>query len=205
MQQTAFAVTQASETLFAMDTVMTLTAYGKNAETAIEQAKKIVLENEARWSVTKESSEVFHLNSQGSAEISAETFEIVSRALEMSELTDGAFDITVYPLVNAWGFTAGTHRVPDEAEIKELLLLVGRDKLTISGSSAYLNAGSMIDLGGIAKGYTGDMIIDAFKSCGINSALINLGGNVQTLGAKPDGSAWRIGIKSPYDEPCSGS
>ncbi len=184
--------------LFAMDTYMTLTAYGESADKALDDAVRLINENDARWSVTRPESEVSRLNAQKSAAVSEETKQLLGRASEMSAFTDGAFDPTVYPLVKAWGFTTGAHRVPGDEEIGGLLELVGMDKLSLSGAEASLSGGAQIDLGGIAKGYTGDMVLSLLRKAGVKSAIVNLGGNVQTLGSKPDGSAWRIGIRSPY-------
>ncbi|MBR5750998.1 MAG: FAD:protein FMN transferase [Clostridia bacterium] len=184
--------------LFAMDTYMTLTAYGESADKALDDAVRLINENDARWSVTRPESELSHLNAQKSAAVSEETKRLLGRASEMSAFTDGAFDPTVYPLVKAWGFTTGAHRVPGDSEIRSLLDLVGMEKLSLSGAEASLSGGAQIDLGGIAKGYTGDMVLSLLRKAGVKSAIVNLGGNVQTLGSKPDGSAWRIGIRSPY-------
>ncbi|MBO7385467.1 MAG: FAD:protein FMN transferase [Clostridia bacterium] len=184
--------------LFAMDTYMTLTAYGESADKALDDAVRLINENDARWSVTRPESEVSRLNAQKSAAVSEETKQLLGRASEMSAFTDGAFDPPVYPLVKAWGFTTGAHRVPGDEETGGLLELVGMDKLCLSGAEVSLSGGAQIDLGGIAKGYTGDMVLSLLRKAGVKSAIVNLGGNVQTLGSKPDGSAWRIGIRSPY-------
>ena len=184
--------------LFAMDTYMTLTACGDSADKALDDAVRLINENDARWSVTRPESELSHLNAQKSAAVSEETKRLLGRASEMSAFTDGAFDPTVYPLVKAWGFTTGAHWVPGDSEIRSLLDLVGMEKLSLSGAEASLSGGAQIDLGGIAKGYTGDMVLSLLRKAGVKSAIVNLGGNVQTLGSKPDGSAWRIGIRSPY-------
>ena len=191
--------------LFAMDTYMTMTAYGSSAGRALDEAAAIVNANEARWSATKEDSAVSRLNAAGEAEVDAETLRILSRAAELSAFTDGAFDPTVYPLVKAWGFTTGENRVPGDNEINGLLALVGAQKLSVTQNRAALADGGQLDLGAIAKGYTGDMVLKVLRNAGVKSAIINLGGNVQTLGAKPDGSAWRIGVRSPNSDALLGT
>ena len=187
-----------SDSLLAMDTYMSFTAYGENAPTAIDQAKSLVLECEKNWSVTDPESEISHLNAEGRRTLTAVTAELLETARRYALLTNGYFDPTIYPLVKAWGFTNGEYRVPENAEIEALKQLVGIGKLSLEGAEALLADGSMIDLGGIAKGFAGDLIMDVFRGNGIKSAIINLGGNVQTLGLKPDSSRWTIGIRSPY-------
>lgn len=198
--QTAFAVTGASTELFAMDTYMTLQAYGKNAQKALDHSEKLILSNEARWSVTDGASEIGCLNAEGTLEVSTETVSLLSRAKELCAYTCGAFDITVYPLVYAWGFTAGNYRIPGEEEIADLLTLVGAEHIVCSGNTVTLSDGARIDVGGIAKGCTTDMLLASLKDDGIESALINLGGNIAVLGTKPDGSLWKIGVQSPLGE-----
>ncbi len=191
---------KAEESLFAMDTYMTFTAYGKNADDALKDAKEIITSCENLWSVTKADSEISRLNAAGELPLSKDTRDILAAALYAREYTGGCFDISVYPLVEAWGFTNGNYRVPDETEISELLKRVGEGKLSIEGDKAILARGSRLDLGGIAKGFVGDMVIKRFKDSGISSALISLGGNIHALGSKPDGSKWKIAIQSPYDQ-----
>ncbi|MBQ3669437.1 MAG: FAD:protein FMN transferase, partial [Clostridia bacterium] len=190
---------KAEGTLFAMDTYMTFAAYGENGKDAIENAKKLIQDCEALWSVTDENSEIGRLNLTGTLVASSETVRLLTFAKEYCAYTNGCFNPAVYPLVRAWGFTTGEYRVPDESEINALLNSVDIDNLKIKGNTVTLEPSAMIDLGGIAKGYAGDLVIDSFRTRGINSALISLGGNVQALGTKPDGSAWKIGIQSPYD------
>ncbi|MBQ1768126.1 MAG: FAD:protein FMN transferase, partial [Oscillospiraceae bacterium] len=105
--------------------------------------------------------------------------------------------ISVYPVTRAWGFTAGEYRVPQEAELEKLLRLVDYTKVTVSGDTVSLGEGMLIDLGAVAKGYAGDRVTELLRSHGVKSAIINLGGNVQCLGRKPDGSRWKIGVQDP--------
>ena len=193
-------VRQAKRSVFAMDTYMQLSAYGTGAEAALDEALKQIESFESAWSTTLENSEVSRLNRGETVNVSEETRALLLKAKELSEYTAGAYDPTVYPLVRAWGFTTGDYKVPDQAELQALLKRKGMEKLVIEDGIACCMDGAQIDLGGIAKGYTGDRICALLKSRGVKHALINLGGNVQALGAKPDGSPWRIGIRSPYDE-----
>ena len=112
---------KSSVSFFAMDTYITVTAYGENAERAANASKERIETLEKLWSVTDSESEIYHANSTGQAELSSETAELVRYALERCRETKGALDITLYPVVSAWGFTKEEHRVPSDAELTALL------------------------------------------------------------------------------------
>ena len=120
--------------------------------------------------------------------------------MQVSEKTNGAFDITIYPLMELWGFTTKNYRVPESNEITEALKGVSYTNVSVNGQQVALTGGSSIDLGGIAKGYTSSRVIQIMKDCGIEHAIVNLGGNVQVLGTKTDGSDWRVAIQNPASE-----
>ena len=180
---------------FAMDTYMSVKAYGGGD--AVDEAEALVFELERKLSITDGLSEISAVNEAGSAQVSQETAELVASALGLCELSGGALDISVYPVTRAWGFTAGEYRVPQEAELEKLLRLVDYTKVTVSGDTVSLGEGMLIDLGAVAKGYAGDRVTELLRSHGVKSAIINLGGNVQCLGRKPDGSRWKIGVQDP--------
>lgn len=186
-------------TIFAMDTYITLTAYGEGAKEAVAAAECRIYELEALFSVTDEKSEIYAVNhSLGHpVKVSAETAEVLEFALETGKKTNGALDSTIYPVLRAWGFTTGRYQVPSQSEINRLLPLVGYEKVQISGDEILLPQGVQIDLGAVVKGYAGDVVAELLKKQGVSSAIVNLGGNVQTIGAKLNGSAWRIGVKAP--------
>lgn len=192
---------KAEQTIFAMDTAMSLTVYGDNAETLCANAAHKINELAAKWSVTDERSEIYRANDIGehisTAYVSDETAQLIEYALQMNEQTGGAFDITLYPVLREWGFTTGEYRIPSDERIAELLRKTGSDRVELNGNMLTLTGGAMIDLGGIAKGYTGDILEEYLKSEGAESALLDLGGNIHAVGGKPDGSAWRLGIKDP--------
>ncbi len=191
----------AERTFFAMDTVMTLRLYQGGDEALLEHLEARVRDLEARWSVTAEDSEIYALNRDGEAELSPETELLLDAALGICRRTDGALDITVYPVLRAWGFTTGEYSVPDEETIAALLPLVDYTKVDYGGRNACVPKGMELDLGSVAKGFTGgDILADYLKGHGVTSALLDLGGNIQAVGAKPDGSPWRIGIRNPAGE-----
>ena len=191
----------ASKELFAMDTYITLTAYGDGAEAALDEAAAKITEIEKRLSVTETDSDINMINSKaGSAvTVSEDTVNIINTALDFGRSTEGALDITVYPVLKEWGFTTGDYKIPDDETIDSLLEKVDYSKVSVEGTKVTIPEGSMIDTGAVTKGYTGDCLAEIFKSAGIDSALINLGGNVQTVGTKPDGSKWVVGIQDPLN------
>lgn len=191
-----------SKSFFAMDTYMTITAYGENAETALNQAEERVKELEKIWSVTDENSEIYAVNhSDGAAvAVSNETAELLDYSLRISDLTNGALDCTMYPVLTAWGFTTSNYNIPTDTELANLLKNTGYEKVKLNGNSIAIPEDMQIDLGAVGKGYTGDLIVDILQENGIESALLDLGGNIQTIGTKPDGTDWKLGLRSPFDE-----
>lgn len=185
-----------TRTFFAMDTYMSVTAPDAD-DALIDDCVAAVEDIACRIAVTEPTSEIYLLNSTGRAQLSAEVTDIVLFALDMCENTGGALDITMYPVIRAWGFTTGEYRVPDSAEIAAILENTGYDSIVINGHDISLPDGFMIDLGSVAKGYASDVIADMLRAENVESALIDLGGNIYCLGAKPDGSCWNIGLRDP--------
>lgn len=194
--------TEASKDLFAMDTYMTLTAYGEHAQEAVDKAAERVEALDALLSTGNENSEIYQLNQNGEATLSEEGGYLVERALELYKKTEGAFDIAIYPVMQAWGFPTQDYHVPDDDTLKEKLALADASKVNYDKDTRKIffdQDGMEIDLGGIAKGYTSSQIMQIYQDCGVTSGLVNLGGNVQALGGKTDGSKWRVAIQSPDD------
>lgn len=193
-------------TLLAMDTVMELTASGEGSEAALEEASALIARLESLLSVTDEDSEIYAANHSGGAPVplSGDTARLLEQALDLCGDIGGALDVTVYPVVRAWGFTTGRYQVPEEDALSGLLQLVDHTRISLEDGVLTVPDGMELDLGAVAKGYTGDRILDLFRSSGVTSALLDLGGNLQTLGAKPDGSPWRIAIQDPVGEGYAG-
>lgn len=114
-------------------------------------------------------------------------------------MTNGAFDITIYPLMVEWGFTTGKYKVPSENTLKGLLKNVGSDGISFDEKTGKLelNEGVSIDLGAIAKGYTSSRVMEIFKEYDVECAIISLGGNVHTYNKKYDGTMWKVEIENP--------
>lgn len=187
-------------TFFAMDTMMDFTIYGESG--LIDQSESLIASLESLVSVTDTGSELYAINQTGSGTLTGKASSLMEQALEICRRTDGALDLSIYPIVRAWGFTTGSYQVPDEAEIQALLPLVDYRKIQYDAATGTvtLPEGMEIDLGSVAKGYAGQLAAQMLREHGVQSALLNLGGNVQTVGTKPDGSPWQIGIKDPQGE-----
>ena len=183
---------------FAMDTYMAIRAYGADGE-LLESAAALVEGLEAELSATSETGAVRVLNRTGSAALSEDAAYLLRRALDLCAATDGALDISIYPVVCAWGFTTADedYRVPERGEIEALLEKVDYTRVSLDGGEVSLPSGTEIDLGAVTKGYTGDRLSTLLRSGGVESALLDLGGNIQTVGTKPDGSDWRVAIQNP--------
>lgn len=196
---TASSAQPVSQEIFAMDTYMTVTAYGDNAQKGVTDAVAEIQRLDNLLSIGKEDSEISKLNKSGCAAMSDDTAVMVTKALDLYKSTGGAFDITVLPLMELWGFTTQEYYVPTEDEIQSTLQRVGADKLTWDENTKTLTLGDKqeIDLGGIAKGFTSSRIMEIFKKDGVTCGMVSLGGNVHLLGTKQDGSAWRVGIQDP--------
>ena len=197
--------------LFAMDTYMEFTAYGKNSEKAVDAAIEEVQKLDAMLSAENSKSEVYALNEQGNLQATDDLAELIFRGKEIYQETDGLFDDTIYPVMKLWGFPTGNYHVPTAAEVQKKLALVDGNKVEIQTRDSdekgrdskektkfvTLGADQQIDFGGIAKGYTGQKLAELFQEYGVSSALVSLGGNIQAIGTKPDGSSWKVGIRDP--------
>lgn len=187
--------------LFAMNTYMTFTAYGENAQSALDESTELIETAESLWSVTDQASEIHQANHSGGqpVSVSEETAALISFALEMAKQTNGALDPTIYPVLMAWGFTTNSKQVPSQQQIDTLLEQVDYTKIQLDGTTLTVPEGMQWDLGAVGKGYTADLVAEVLRKHGITSALISLGGNIHAIGSKPDGSDWRIGIRAPWE------
>ena len=206
-----------TSTIFAMDTVMELQIAGKKDYTP--DAEEYIRRLEKELSVTDADSEIAVVNANGQGELTEEVGDILQQALDVCERTGGALDITIYPVLKAWGFTTGEYRVPSDGEIASLLYSTGYRKVVLergaspdsddeNGSDGrahvILPDGMELDLGSVVKGYTGTAVTDMLREKGVEHALLNLGGNVQCIGGKPNGDPWKVAVKSPFLDSASG-
>ena len=186
---------------FYLDTVITLTAYVDDA-TVLNEALAECGRYEQLLSRTVEGSDVWRINHAGGqpVEVSNETLEILDVARQVSEHSGGMFDVTIAPVSTMWDFTSGAAVVPDAGVIAAAATLVDYTKVKTDDGLVTLPEGMMIDLGGIAKGYIADAVKGYLAERGVESAVLSFGGNIVTIGLKPDGSPWKVGIQD-IDKP----
>lgn len=189
-------------TVFAMNTPVTFRIHGDNVSSVLTTALHEMNRLENLFSRYRPKSEISRLNqsaSSGPVDIDHETMTVLSAANHFTESTDGSFNYMIGPLMDLWNFKEAIEP-PAEADIQDCMniLYAGLPVLDRVRSRAWLTCpGQSVDLGGIAKGYAGDRCLEIFKHHGIQSAFINLGGNVAALGTRPDGLPWRVGIRHP--------
>lgn len=164
----------AQRDLFAMDTFMDLKVWGADGEAALDALSDLIGELDSRWSVTAENAVPGILNSGGTV-----NEPLLDEIEALFQRTGGAFNPKLGALSQLWGFYSGEYRVPSQAELDEALTK------------------SQWDFGGAIKGYAGDRAVAILSGMQIQRAILNLGGNIQTYGQKPDGTPWQIGIQNP--------
>lgn len=187
-----------------MDTIMDIKAYGPKAGKAIDAAFQRIDEIEQMASASIETSDIGKINlaaGKDYVKVSPEILKMMKTAVAYSKLSDGAFDITVGPLIKLWGIGTDQERIPKKSEIDKALPLVGYQNISINeadSSIKLLKEGMSVDLGGIAKGFAADETVRILKEYGVKSAVISLGGSsVYTLGQKTDGSLWAVAVQHP--------
>ena len=184
------------ESRFAMDTYMVITAEGGDTEEAVKSVSREISRLENALSRTIDTSSVSRLNDEGGARLDEETASLLAAALTYSADTNGAFDVTIAPLVELWGITSDDPRVPSQEEIDALLPLVGSEHIHLDGREATLDEGCAIDLGGIAKGFASDKAASILIGSGADRACANLGGNVYVY-SREGHDAWNVAIQDP--------
>lgn len=196
-----------SKSGFALNTFISITIYDENADAQkiLDECFALCDQYENEFSRTISSSELSKLNSANGVPVSVsdDMFSILEKGLYYGKLSDGLFDITIAPISTQWDFTAKNPVVPDADAITAALPLVSYQNLSLDTSAqtaCLTNPDSAIDLGGIAKGFIADRLKEYLISEGVTSAIIDLGGNILTVGHKPDKSSFTIGIKEPFSE-----
>ncbi len=190
------------QTRFMMDTYVTVYAIGPQKVTApaINAALERMQAVDSKFNSQNPESSIYAFNHQGMPISDPEIVAMVRLALQIATDTDGAFDITVAPLIELWGFYGDTPRLPTEEKIKDRLSRIGYQHLILKdGTLRKDDPQVQIDLGGIAKGYSVSQAVDTLKKNGVSAALINAGGDVYALGKKGR-DLWKVGIRSPRDD-----
>lgn len=187
-----------TETMFAMDTVMTIELYGKNAEQAYKEIEKRIREVEAYASVGNKDSLIGRLNRDKKIEANEDLLNMFKTAVFYAQETNGALDISTQVASEAWGFGKDEQRIPDEHELKTLLKSIDFQRIQIDGNIITIPDDMVVGLGAVAKGYCADIAVDISKKNKLDFAIINLGGNIACYGKPLDGEFFGIGIEDPY-------
>ncbi|WP_147613977.1 FAD:protein FMN transferase [Treponema pectinovorum] len=204
-----FSCTQKNDTLTfdAMDTLITIKSNGKNAKAANQKAKEEIERIENLISVTKENSTIKLLNDAKDSphKLDGETYFLIDFALRIARQTGGALNPFLYPATKLWGFTTGNFKVPSQNESDSVLKFIDFSKVKLKKHESRhfltMQSGMQCDLGAVGKGYASDRAKQILKENGIESAVIDLGGNINLLGAKKTGGKiedWKVGIKNPF-------
>ncbi|HAG68823.1 MAG TPA: thiamine biosynthesis protein ApbE [Lachnospiraceae bacterium] len=205
--------TPVSLSFFALNTLSTITIYtslpGIKASEVLDSCRELVLKYEDVLSRTKKTSDIYRINHSAGrpVTVSETTLELIRKGIEYSELSNGMFDITIAPVIELWGFgTDEMNGIPDKAALKEALshvsfrnILLDEEALTVQ----LADPASKLDLGAIAKGYIADRVKERLKESGVTGAVIDLGGNILTLGSKPGGKPFNVAIKAPFTDTSS--
>ena len=206
-----------------LNTAVQITIYDSQDKSLLDDCLALCDKYELIFSRTDEESELYKLNHRISdSAVSNQTTEtqptpyqingttntwhisedlaaLLSEGLSITRESNGAFDIAIAPLTSLWDFTAEDPKVPDDADIQNALPLCSSDGVTINGQDIILPSDDIqFDVGAIAKGYIADRLKDFLVKKGVNSAIINLGGNVLCIGSKPDGTPFKVGIQKPF-------
>lgn len=190
-----------TDTLF--DTVIRVQILDRADEEVIKGCEELCKKYDTMFSRTNEESEIYKINqAKGSpVEVSSDTIAIIKKGIYYSKMSNGAFDITIGSVSGLWDFKSETPSVPASETLALAASHVNYQNIMISGNRVTLtDPETQLDVGAIAKGYIADRLKDYLTEQGVKHATINLGGNVQTLGSKPDGSPYNIGIQKPFDE-----
>ncbi|MGI5055506.1 FAD:protein FMN transferase [Treponema socranskii] len=187
-----------------MGTVCTVNAYDDGTKSLYDELFARLHEIDETFSVTIDSSEISAINKaagERSVSVSSDTAYVVKASLAFAELTGGAFDPTVGPLVKIWGINTDHARVPAQSEIDAVLPLINWRDVSVTDDNTVMlkRRGMALDLGGIVKGYAADELTKILKARKVRRAIVDLGGNIFVYGKKKDGSPWRVGIKDPKD------
>ena len=196
-----------SKTEFMMDTVMTIRIYDKSDERILDKAFKRLEEIENKMSATIESSEVNKINNNAGikpVQVSPDTYFVLKEAKEHAEISMGAYEPTIGPLVKLWNIQSkdiNREWIPDSEDIEKIKLLVDYNNLELlDDNMVYLKEKDMrLDLGGIVKGYATDEVRRVLNENGVNIAIIDLGGNIYAHGIKAENTPWKIGVQNPWE------
>lgn len=197
--QTEAQVAKTKKEIYAFNTITTITVYGKGTGEALQAAEEEIKRLEQLFSVSQPGSDVSKINAvpENRTAVSSDVLAVIQKATEISKKTEGAFDISLYPVIKGWGFTTGAYAVPSESKIDQWLKRVDYRAVQVdeSAGTVQLKADMAIDLGGIAKGYISAKVARVLQDYGVESGIVNIGGNVQIFGKHPEKENWEIAVE----------
>lgn len=197
---------QASEsrtqtTMILMDTLVDVRVDGRNSSELVKQAFTIMEDLEQTLSRFVENSEVAKINQQAGewVKVSPTTLQLIELGIKIGEVSHGAFDITIGAVLDLWGFGSGLYHVPTEEELAEALATVDYTQVEVNHNTSEVRIpqGTILDLGGIAKGFVVDSGISLLRKGKVQRSIINAGGDISVIGRRPDGQPWRVGVQDP--------
>ncbi|MHA3225661.1 FAD:protein FMN transferase [Globicatella sulfidifaciens] len=196
--------TPLSRTESLLHTAVQIQIYHENQEEVMDLAFDYIERMEKLFSTNLEGSDVYRINQAAGKEavkVAPETFELIQKALEVSELSKGKFDITIGAVTNLWRIGDEAARKPEQSEIDAGLKKIDYHKVILDEKNQTVKLaeeGMVIELGGISKGYIGSGIVKYLKAAGVNTAIVNLGGNVIVMGTSPSNEeGWNVGVQDP--------
>ena len=188
-------------TIYTMDTIVEIQIYyhgHKNTDKIMKKALSKFLLIDSICGYNSINGDIYNLNNNGKLKVSRYTNDIIKRAIEISQITDGYFDITINPIMNEWKhFSEPLTELPDSNRIKQLLKHINFNKIKISDDTVSLLDSMSVDLGGIAKGYAIDLAYNVLKESELDAFLINAGGDIRVYSR--NSKKWRIGIQNPRE------
>lgn len=187
---------------FLLDTVVTISLYEHSSQKLLDECFDLCKNYESKFSKSIPTSDIAKINASNGAptKVSDETIDLLNISLDYCKLSEGNFDITIGNVSSLWNFTDGSNLIPSKRDIEKAISSIDYTKIFIQGNEVtLLDPNLSLDLGGTAKGYIADRLKEFLLSKGVNSALINLGGNLLSIGEKPDGSPFSIGIQMPFE------
>lgn len=191
------------KTTYALGTIIDFNINEGGSDEVIEAMIEELNRIEAKMSVNIEDSEIMALNNatnEGAYKVSSELYMMLETSVYYGQVSGGGFDISLGPIIDLWGIGTEEERLPEAFEIDALLPLVGYDKiLLLEDNMVYMDEGMKLDLGGIAKGYAADQLVNIAENSGVTSGFINLGGNVVVIGKKEDDTPYNIGVQNPFE------
>ena len=192
-----------TSSMILMDTVVDVRVDGPRSASLVERVFARMEELERVFSRFIEESEVSEINRRAGewVEVSPLTLELVELGIEMGRITEGAFDITIGAVLDLWGFGSDFHRVPTEEELADALATVDYTRVEVDGErgAVRIPQGTVLDLGGIAKGFIIHQATAILREAQVDRSMVNAGGDISVVGRRPDGRPWRVGVQDPED------